>query len=119
MEDNVTDKEAFETEFRVFVNAVSILSEPADKQCELMGHYNVAWELKDDVSAGLYLMNNTESNLSHEQKYSIQQLVDELEKIPENVLSFTNIIEDCQKAMSHPCWEPLRKHASILLRSFE
>lgn len=119
MEENITDKEAFETEYQVFKNAISILSEPAEKQCEIMGNYNVACELKDDVLAGLFLLKNPASHLTYEQQYSIKQLIDELNKIPEDALSFTDIIEECHVAMRHSCWEPLRKHAIILLRSLE
>ena len=82
-----------------------------------MGNYNVAWELKNDVAAGANLLELPEDFLTVEERYAIQQLLDELKKIPNSVLNEATNPEDNLWAMRHPCWEPLRKHAGILLRT--
>ena len=119
MESSITYEEAFHTEYRVFLNSVETLSLSAEKQCEIMGNYNVAWELKDDVSAGLYLIKNPASVFTEGQNLAIQQLINELNKIPESVLKAENTPEENLNAMKHPAWEPLRKQAVILLRTLE
>ena len=68
MESIITDEEAFHTEYRVFLDAVETLSQPAEKQCDIMGGYNVAYELKNDVEAGKYILKNTASIFNENQK---------------------------------------------------
>lgn len=119
MKSIITDEEAFHNEYRVFINAVEILSQPAGKQSEIMGGYNVACELKDDVAAGKYLLKNTASTFNENQRLIVEQLINELNKIPKEVVVFTDIKEESLKAMEHPCWEPLRKHAAIVIRALE
>ena len=48
-QDIATDEEEFHSSFRIFLNAVEMLASPPEEQCRLMGNYNVAWELKEDV----------------------------------------------------------------------
>ena len=119
MESIITDEEAFHNEYRVFLNAIEVLSQPAKEQCNTMGGYNVACELKDDVAAGIYLLKNTASIFTENEKLVVQQLINELNKIPKEIIVFTDIKEESLKAMEHPCWEPLRKHAAIVIRSLE
>ena len=119
MESIITDEEAFHNEYRIFLNAVEVLAQPAKEQCNIMGGYNVAYELKDDVAAGIYLVKNSASTFTENEKLVIQQLITELNKIPKEVVAFTDIEEESFKAMEHPCWEPLRKHAAIVIRSLE
>ena len=54
---------------------MKILAESPEKQCELVGNYNVAWELKDEVSSGLYLIKNPVSVLTEDQKFLFTTLV--------------------------------------------
>ena len=84
-----------------------------------MGYYNVAWELKDDISSGLYLFEISEPYLNEEKKLAIKILVDEVEKIPEEAFKDGNSTEGSLKAMSHPAWEPLRVKAVTLLQVLE
>lgn len=119
MNETITDKEAFESLFQSFMRALSILSKPAKEQCEIMGYYNTAWELKDEVFDGSDLIDFPGEYLTDEKKYAIEQLLTELRKIPDSVLQEA-ITEDANlRAMNHPCWIPIRKHAVILLRSLE
>ncbi len=115
MENTISDEESFHNSYHYFIEAVKILTESAEKQCELMGNYNVAWELKDDVSAGLYLLGNAASSLTEVQGLSIQQLIIELDNVPDSVLNVENTPESNLRAMKSPIWNPLRKQAARLL----
>lgn len=119
MESTISDEEACQNSYHYFIEAVKILSEPPEKQCELVDNYNVAWELKDEVSSGLYLIKDPISFLTEGQKLAIQQLINELNKIPKIILKAENTSEENLKAMKHPAWKPLRKQAAILLRTLE
>ena len=119
MNSAISDEESYQNAFYYFIEAVKVLSEPAERQCELMGNYNVPWELKDDVSAGLYLINNPASKLTEGQRLAIQQLISELNQIPDSVINAKNTPENNLVAMQKPVWEPLRKQAAELLCTLE
>ncbi len=109
------EREAFENSFHYFLKAVDVLASPSEEQCERMGHYNVAWEIKDDVSAGANLIKSVGSGISSEEAAAIKALIEALKEIPVEVLSFTDIKEVSLKNMKHPSWAPLRKKANDLL----
>jgi len=117
MSDEVSEKEGFELSYQVFLKTLRLVSKDAESQCEIMDYYNVAGELKDELSAGMYLLNLPGGDLSDEKKYAIEQLINELKKIPSSVISEATTIESNLAAMQHPSWEPIRKHAAILLRT--
>jgi hypothetical protein len=111
----IRERDEFESGYYYFVRALAVLSKDAPAQCETMGNYNVAWELKDDVSRGAYLLNNPSSaRLTPEQKRGILDLVAALESVPSNLPAGPDP-EDNLVAMTHPSWEPLRKQAALLL----
>ena len=39
-----------------FLRALDVLKEPPEAQCRLMGDYNTAWELTEDITAGRHLI---------------------------------------------------------------
>ncbi len=119
MESTISEEESYQNSYYYFIEAVKILSAPPEKQCELIGNYNVAWELKDEVSAGLYLINNPASSLAEGQKYAIQQLITELNKISGSVLNYENTPKNNLTAMKNSVWAPLRKQAAMLLTTLE
>lgn len=100
------DEDEFHSSYRIFLNAVEMLSSPAEEQCRLMGDYNVAWELKDDVSAGRYLVGR--GYLSGSQEAWIGSLVGALEIVDAQVLPSGKGREISLQAMTAPCWAPLR-----------
>ena len=113
----IREREAFENGYYYFIQALEILAQDASAQCENSGNYNVAWELKDDVSAGAYLLNSpSSSRLTAEQKRGILDLISELESVPSTELPAGPNPQDNLAAMNHPSWKPLRKHASQLLK---
>ena len=114
--EGISEKQAFENSYNYFIQALEVLAESAPVQCEMMGNYNVAWEVKDDASAGAYLFNCPSGRrLSEEQKHGILDLVEALERVPSTELPSGAAPEDNLAAMNHPSWEPLRKQATALL----
>jgi hypothetical protein len=111
--DLAADAEEFHSSFRLFISAVEMLAAPPDEQCRLMGDYNVAWELKEDVGAGRYLVNR--GYLSATQEAWVTALVGALEAAPTLQLSSGAGREANLSAMSAPCWEPLRFLATQVL----
>jgi len=116
-----TDLRAEESEFhsgyRVFVQAVEMLALSADAQCAAMGDYNVAWELKDDVQAGKYMVG--QGYLSPEQECWVLALVGALEAVPAQVLPSGAGRETNLVAMQHPSCVPLRAIAALALQALE
>jgi hypothetical protein len=113
----IQEREEFENGYYYFVRALEVLAEDAPTQCQRMGNYNVAWELKDDVSGGAYLLNYSSSaRLSAEQRRGISDLVAALEGVPSTELPAGPRAQDNLAAMNHPCWEPLRLQAAQLLK---
>lgn len=110
----LSPEEQFANSYYYFVKALKILAAEADRQCALMGNFNVAWEIKHDVSAGLWLL-NLPSNLSQQERDGISGIVAALEQIPASVFEGGATATANRRAMKHPCWIPLRARASELL----
>ncbi len=111
------DESMFHTGYRVFVQAVEILSTSPAEQCELMGDYNVAWELKEDVQAGKYFVGLGYLTQVHEAW--IYALVGALEGVPMQVFPSGAGREINLLAMQHPTWIPLRVIASHVLKALD
>jgi hypothetical protein len=107
------DEDEFHSSYRIFLNAVEMLASPAEDQCQLMGNYNVAWELKDDVSAGKYLIGR--GYLSEAQESWVGALVAALGAVEALVLPAGPGNEANLLAMSNAAWEPLRFLAKEVL----
>jgi hypothetical protein len=100
----------FDSEYRVFAEALAMLASSAEEQCEAMGNYNVAWELKDDVQAGKYLVGS--DRLNAEQVAWILTLACALDAVPATTLPAGADRAANLAAMRHPSWIPLRVLAS-------
>ncbi|MEP6722200.1 MAG: hypothetical protein ABJA77_12175 [Variovorax sp.] len=106
--------DAFHNAYHYFVEAVKVLSHGAEAQCIAMGDYDVAWEIKDDVGAGRYLVGKTFLGAPEEQ--AIVHLIAALEGVPEHVLHAASGREASLRAMLHPSWAPLRGLAARVLQ---
>jgi hypothetical protein len=96
----------FQSDYRFFVQALGMLASSAVEQCEAMGDYNVAWELKDDVQAGRFLIGR--GFLSAEQEAWILALTLALDAVPATTLPAGEGRHANLAAMHHPSWIPLR-----------
>lgn len=115
--DLLEDESVFFSDYRVFVNAVEMTAMPPEQQCETMGDFNVAWELKHDVEAGKLLTGR--GYLSAVQEAWILALVGAVQTVPEQVLPAGSGRERNLVAMRHPSWVPLRAIAAHVLDSLQ
>lgn len=114
-QDLATDEEEFHSSFRIFLNAIELLASSAEEQCRLMGNYNVAWELKQDVQAGKFLVGR--GYLTPNDEAWVKALIAALDPIDTQVLPSGSGAEANIMAMSHPSWAPARYLAAEVLRS--
>lgn len=106
-------EEARHNAYFYFVQAVATLAAEPEMQCELMGDYNVAWEIKDDVGAGRFLADW--GLLSGHQREAILSLVEALDSVPADALDGGQGREVNLLAMRNVAWGPLRSQATEVL----
>ena len=111
------DEDEFQSSLRIYLNALEMLASPPEEQCRLMGNCNVAWELKEDVQNGRFLIGRGYLNEREEQW--IRALSGALDGVNTLVLPSGVSLEANLLAMSHPAWEPSRFLASEVLRTLE
>ncbi|WP_321863545.1 hypothetical protein [Burkholderia cenocepacia] len=111
----MSPEEEFANSYYYFAEALKILAADPDFQCDAMGNYNVAWELKYNVSAGLCMLTLPSRELTEQQRDGIAQIVAALDEIPASVLGGGTTAAINKRAMHHPCWIPLRARAAELL----
>ena len=112
-QDIAHDEEEFHSSFRVFLSAVEMLASSPEEQCRLMGNYNVAWELKEDVKAGKYLAGR--GYLTPMEEAWVQALVAALQPINTQILPSGSDTGANLAAMSHHSWVPARYLAAKVL----
>ncbi len=111
-EDAPTPEEVFFVGFRVFHMSVEFAALPPEEQCQALGCFNVAWELRKDLLDGSYLLG--QGLLTSEQEASIEMLLAVVG--PAQSLPGGAGIEPNLAAMQHPSWEPVRSAAAETLR---
>ena len=115
--DSITDEEAFHNSYYYYVEALGILADTAENQCQRVGDYNVAWELKDDVAAGKYLVSR--GHLSASQEAWVGALSAALEAVNTNALPSGPGRETNLQAMANVSWEPIRFLAAEVIKQLE
>jgi len=116
-EGTLDEEEAFANAYYYFIEALKMLAADADTQCKRMGNYNVAWEIKDDVSRGVCLFDLPQGQaLTIEERDGITSLVAALKELPASLLVSATTEAANKKAMYDPCWVPLRARAVELLK---
>ncbi len=112
----ISREEEYANAYFYYIKSLKILAEDADTQCKSMGYFNVAWELKDDVSRGATAVLNLHSgHLSEEQTRAILQTLEEMASIPKDVLNVANVRIEQVRAMKHHAWDIIRTHAKDIL----
>lgn len=105
--------EARHNAYFYFIEAVATLAAEPATQCERMGDYNVAWEIKDDVLAGRYLAQW--DLLRPQQRDAILSLAKALDCLPADALDGGRGREVNLRAMRNVAWLPLRTQATEAL----
>jgi hypothetical protein len=119
-DESLTDEERYETTFHYFIKALRLMAADANTQCELMGNFNVAWELQHDVTDnGTALLDLPASHLTETQKEEIRKFIGKVNEIPASVLAAASSSVANTVAMSDPSWIPLRDGASRLILTLE
>ena len=120
MTDEITLAESFEYSLQSFLQWLDVMTlEPIDL-CNAWGNYNVAWELVADLKTdGNAAISSPCSYLNPQQEQAIKSFLASLGNIPNSVLVAATSIVANQKAMSHPCWLPLKASALDLLKALE
>ena len=108
------DEDDFHNSFQHFYSSLEMLAAPASEQCALMGNYNVAWELKDDVAAGRFLVGR--GYLTDSQEAWVRALSAALESMNTLVLPAGASWDSNLLAMNNVGWEPLRYLAKEIIR---
>lgn len=72
----------YENSYYYFIVALSTLAASPAECCERQGHFNVVFETKYEVEAGLNLFDYSGCPLSEEQRRGITELVKVLEAVP-------------------------------------
>ena len=111
----IPEEEQFATLYFYFIMHLRGLAAQADEQLS-SGYFDVPWEVRDDLrrDAGLLHLASA-SSLSQAEKDGIAALVAAVDKIPDSALIGGGKAA-AEKALRHPCWQPLRLQASELLR---
>jgi hypothetical protein len=102
------------------LRALETLSEEAERQCEVMGHFNVAWELRDDAVDGANaILTLPGGGLSPEQREAVAGLAAGLRALPGKVVEVDNVKEEHLRALSSSAWTSIRLEARSLKKMLE
>ena len=111
--------EEFKLSLAAFVEAIRLIASEPEKQAEIMGDFNVAWELKNDADAGSYLVSMPGNTLSIQQTSEIQSFLTKLSKVPRAVLVGASNRDANLLALQSDSWRSLRPEAARLLEILE
>jgi hypothetical protein len=117
-----SEDELFANAFFFFLQELSLMSKGPKEQCEEKQYDNVAWELKNFfIRSAEGVLNTPGGRLSDHQTFSVRDLVDNVSSIPGDVINIarSNLREEYIRAMSDPCWIPLRVQAKDLMSLLE
>jgi len=110
-----SERETFEQSYRNFIDALEVLAKNPEEQCNIMGWYNVAWELKDDISTGRFLLKVSRGYLSDSEQNSISNLLTEIEKLPKEIFHESKTEKENLKSMRNTHWVAVRILANELI----
>jgi hypothetical protein len=113
----LTDDERYEFEsaYFWFAQHLQILAACPEEACDMQGYYNVAYETHSENHGGAWLFNLPGCSFTADQKSAILELIEALDSIPAEVLSFTDLKSESLRRMQHPSWIPLRAKAQLIL----
>jgi hypothetical protein len=115
-EEVFSQREQFEQAYWSFAQALKVASENADTQCEIMGFHNVAWEIRNDVNSGLYMLEVSNGFLSNAEQNCIREFIAAANTLPDYIFSEAISKNQNLEAMRNRCWEPIRTEAHNLIK---
>jgi hypothetical protein len=103
-----------------FLKALQTLTEDAERQCEVMDYFNVAWELRDEaVGWANAILTLPGGGLSAEQREAVTRLAADLRALPSNVVNVDNVKEEHRRAMNSSSWTAIRLESRNLKKMLE
>jgi len=105
--------EASHLSYNVFLFTVETLAKPAEEQCQAMGDYNTAWELRDDALYGHNLIGT--GFFTEQQESAVLAFMAAVRPVPVNDMPGGSGRTANLAAMRHPAWEQVRLLAKALL----
>jgi len=113
---SLAQQEAYESAYYYYFQALELLTQDAETQCERLNFFNVAWEIVDDINRGAEQLTGLPGgSLTDAQRQGILELAGALNNVPKSVLFCTNSREGHLRSMAHPCWDALRQMAANLV----
>ena len=109
----ISELESWHLAYDVFIYTVEALASPPEKQIEMMGDYNIAWELRDDALCGRYLLGR--GRFTAAQEAQILAFFAAVDPIPVNDMRGGGGVTSNLADMRDPAWEPIRPLAKSLL----
>jgi hypothetical protein len=109
----ISELDATHNAYSVFVFTLEALANLPEKQCELMGDYNTAWELRDDALRGHYLTGT--GLFTEQQETAVRKFLAAIDSVPVNDMPGGSGRSANLAAMQNPAWEPIRGMAQDLL----
>ena len=113
----ISAEEAWHTEYKVFLFTLEAISRSPIEQCELMGDFNTAWELKHDALCGHYLLGS--GFFTEQQEAAVIEFLTAVDPVPVNDMPSGAGRETNLAAMQDPAWQPIRSIAQHLLGVLE
>ena len=113
--EEISDEEAFALAVYYFIKALELLAADASEQCKVMAGAFVAWEIRDNVCRGAYILSLPGArHLTQLERNGIASVVTASNELPVSLLAGA-IAEDATRAMNDPQRVPLRAQAAELL----
>lgn len=117
--DVLSRDELFTNAVFYFVQALEIAARSAADQCEYFDDYNVAWELRDELSNVNFLINEFREKFTDDELVKLNEIRKALEAIPDSVMAEAKTREENLLALENPVWGPIRTQALIGIEIFK
>jgi len=112
-----SQRDTLENSYFYFVKTLSILAEAPAQQCDAMGYYNVAWELRDEGLDVDWLIQQEVIKFTAGQIGGMKDLSTALHALDTEASKGGETRDEHLKAMSNPGWQTVRDIARKLLVS--
>ncbi len=113
------DISAYLSGLKVFIDTLRVISlSPAD-QSRMLGHYNAAWEVVQEIKAGSHLIVHSKIDVPRAIQEKTKNLSERATLIPERLLIAAEGEDKNIAALSDPAWQEIKVAALILLQEIE
>jgi hypothetical protein len=122
-DDKRAPRDEYENTLRLLLSTLGVLSAPAQRQCSIMGNYNVGWELQHDGLDFLdYFLQLQPQQFDSLQIDALRSVHGALGRLPPLAIEpgvDARTVEGCLASMQHSAWNEVRALASTALQRLE